>query len=296
MELNHPESNSMVLKNLQAFLSGKNSNNSNSTNGGGRRSNGTGRSPIRSRQASTTSPPNNVSMEEGKRNRSANYSSLEKELFLTAVEPYKHILEDKRFDSETLLRKSGAWKDIVIIFNSHHCVVRRDRKQLKELWKRLKDRARKSNPPAVGPSSARGSGGMTNGTSRIPMSSKAPAPRVINITTLSNGNIVPKAPGSSRFPNDLDHDESEQILQQSWSQYPSLHALALASAAQNPLDVSIKREAKSSFGDELEDCSSSFSPNLQQIPQIIFNSGKRNYLILSNHNLNVHKAMIHPYV
>lgn len=125
--------------------------------------------------------------DECKRFRSANYSALEKEIFVKAMTPYKHILEDKRVDSDTLLEKATAWRSIVTAFNSHNGVVRRDRKQLKELWKRIKDRDRRSRSGSK--------------ISPVVTTSKPPTtttPTIINITSTPI-NLAQDTPSTSKL-------------------------------------------------------------------------------------------------
>lgn len=87
------------------------------------------------------------------RQKSANFSELEKEILLELIHAKKDIIENKQNDGRMVSKKNTEWTNIEKEFNSRHGVNKRTITQLKSLWKNLKARtnSRKSDCRAYFP-------------------------------------------------------------------------------------------------------------------------------------------------
>jgi hypothetical protein len=74
------------------------------------------------------------------RQKSANFSELEKEILLELIHAKKDIIENKQNDGRMVCKKNTEWTNIEKEFNSRHGVNKRTITQLKSLWKNLKAR------------------------------------------------------------------------------------------------------------------------------------------------------------
>ncbi|XP_062584822.1 myb/SANT-like DNA-binding domain-containing protein 3 [Saccostrea cucullata] len=76
------------------------------------------------------------------RQKSANFSELEKEILLELIHARKDIIENKQNDGRMVSKKNTEWINIEKEFNSRHGVNKRTITQLKSLWKNLKARTK----------------------------------------------------------------------------------------------------------------------------------------------------------
>lgn len=76
------------------------------------------------------------------RQKSANFSELEKEILLELIHAKKDIIENKQNDGRMVSKKNTEWTNIEKEFNSRHGVNKRTITQLKSLWKNLKARTK----------------------------------------------------------------------------------------------------------------------------------------------------------
>ncbi|XP_062619358.1 myb/SANT-like DNA-binding domain-containing protein 3 [Saccostrea cucullata] len=76
------------------------------------------------------------------RQKSANFSELEKEILLELIHARKDIIENKQNDGRMVSKKNTEWINIEKEFNSRHGVNKRTIIQLKSLWKNLKARTK----------------------------------------------------------------------------------------------------------------------------------------------------------
>ncbi|XP_014777015.1 putative uncharacterized protein DDB_G0282133 [Octopus bimaculoides] len=74
--------------------------------------------------------------------RSANFTHHEKEILLSLMQTYRHIVEDKRTDGIMVKEKNAAWIELTNKYNAQNEVWTRSVKQLRQCWKNLKSRAR----------------------------------------------------------------------------------------------------------------------------------------------------------
>ncbi|GFO24408.1 myb/sant-like DNA-binding domain-containing protein 3 [Plakobranchus ocellatus] len=73
-----------------------------------------------------------------------NYTAYEKELLLEILKRYP-IIEDKGNDNSINNKKQEAWDRVTTEYNSHENVAKRDKANLKSLWKNLKIKAKKDH-------------------------------------------------------------------------------------------------------------------------------------------------------
>lgn len=105
----------------------------------------TSQSAKSSRTASTTAktkaskPEKRVRMSS---RRSANFTHHEKEILLSLMQTYRHVVEDKRTDGIMVKEKNAAWIELTNKYNAQNEVWTRSVKQLRQCWKNLKSRAR----------------------------------------------------------------------------------------------------------------------------------------------------------
>ncbi|XP_013793752.1 myb/SANT-like DNA-binding domain-containing protein 3, partial [Limulus polyphemus] len=83
------------------------------------------------------------------RKRSENFSEYEKGVFLLFVDQFRHIIEDRHNDAWMIAYKEATWDRITSAFNALPGVTKRDRKQLRELWKRIKEKSKKPKTAKV---------------------------------------------------------------------------------------------------------------------------------------------------
>lgn len=83
------------------------------------------------------------------RKRSENFSEYEKGVFLLFVDQFRHIIEDRHNDAWMIAYKEATWDKITSAFNALPGVTKRDRKQLRELWKRIKEKSKKPKAAKV---------------------------------------------------------------------------------------------------------------------------------------------------
>ncbi|XP_067133379.1 myb/SANT-like DNA-binding domain-containing protein 3 [Centruroides vittatus] len=81
--------------------------------------------------------------ENKKRSRQPDFSHRETEYLMELVEKYKHIIESKETNAVSLKKKTETWQNLTEEFNKFPEVSKRDTKNLKVLWKNLKQKARK---------------------------------------------------------------------------------------------------------------------------------------------------------
>ncbi|GAB1601177.1 putative uncharacterized protein DDB_G0282133 [Argonauta hians] len=74
--------------------------------------------------------------------RSANFTHHEKEILLSLMQTYRHVVEDKRTDGIMVKEKNAAWIELTNKYNAQNEVWTRSVKQLRQCWKNLKSRAR----------------------------------------------------------------------------------------------------------------------------------------------------------
>lgn len=78
-----------------------------------------------------------------KRQRGDNFSSYERNLFLSLCRPYIATIECKKSDSTSLQKKRDTWSQVATDFNSDSQVTIRTSNQLRDLWERIKRSAKK---------------------------------------------------------------------------------------------------------------------------------------------------------
>ncbi|XP_041984581.1 myb/SANT-like DNA-binding domain-containing protein 3 [Aricia agestis] len=84
-------------------------------------------------------------MEKSNKKRGANYTYIEKQMFLKLVDEYKHIVENKVTTSECVQAKQNAWETIAKKYNDISTTGPRSWKQLRHLYENLKQRIRKND-------------------------------------------------------------------------------------------------------------------------------------------------------
>ncbi|XP_046383030.1 uncharacterized protein LOC124153736 [Ischnura elegans] len=81
--------------------------------------------------------------------RSAEFTATEKNILCNLVEKHKSSIENKRTDSVQCEAKKKAWLAVQSEFNCHRDVVRRDVRQLKRCWEKLKGEVKKRKTAEV---------------------------------------------------------------------------------------------------------------------------------------------------
>ncbi|GFN87975.1 myb sant-like DNA-binding domain-containing protein 3 protein [Plakobranchus ocellatus] len=76
--------------------------------------------------------------------RGKNYTAYHKELHLEILKRYP-IIEDKGNDNSINNKKQEAWDRVTTEYNSHENFAKRDKANLKSLWKNLKIKAKKDH-------------------------------------------------------------------------------------------------------------------------------------------------------
>ena len=79
-----------------------------------------------------------------RKRKSANYSEMEKDVFLTTIECFKNIIETKRTDALSAKTKKETWNKITATYNSN-VTKPRTADQLQQLWRNLKKKAKEQN-------------------------------------------------------------------------------------------------------------------------------------------------------
>jgi hypothetical protein len=74
--------------------------------------------------------------------KSPNFSELEKEVLLELIGTRKNIIENKQNDGRMISKKNAEWSNIEKEFNSRYGINKRSLTQLKSLWKNLKARTK----------------------------------------------------------------------------------------------------------------------------------------------------------
>ncbi|XP_041081626.1 myb-related transcription factor, partner of profilin-like [Polyodon spathula] len=109
---------------------------------------------------------------------SRHFSELEKRVLLGLIERHRSVLESRKGDAGTVLRKQRTWQQLGAEFNGHPCVFHRDAKQLRKCWENIKARAKKtarSSAQARRAKAGAGGGGETGAKGK--QESREPGPR-----------------------------------------------------------------------------------------------------------------------
>jgi len=72
-----------------------------------------------------------------------NYSILDKEIFLSIFNKYKHIIECKQTDAKSSRQKNKTWSKVVDLYNSN-VSQKRNVEQLQQLWRNLKKKGKRA--------------------------------------------------------------------------------------------------------------------------------------------------------
>lgn len=76
--------------------------------------------------------------------RKVNFTEEERAVLMDLVTEYHHILECKKTDAVSVMRKKKTWEKLTDEFNSRHNVRPRTSKQLKKCWDNLKEKWRRA--------------------------------------------------------------------------------------------------------------------------------------------------------
>lgn len=79
-----------------------------------------------------------------KKNRTKNFDGQEKQYLIDLLQLYRNIIENKKTDSSTNLKKVAAWDEITKKFNSVNNRYIRTSEQLKNCYENIKKRAKKN--------------------------------------------------------------------------------------------------------------------------------------------------------
>ncbi|XP_041091145.1 myb/SANT-like DNA-binding domain-containing protein 3 [Polyodon spathula] len=109
---------------------------------------------------------------------SRHFSELEKRVLLGLIERHRSVLESRKGDAGTVLRKQRTWQQLGAEFNGHPCVFHRDAKQLRKCWENIKARAKKTARSSAQARRAKAGawGGEETGT-KGKQESREPGPR-----------------------------------------------------------------------------------------------------------------------
>ncbi|KAL1428494.1 hypothetical protein MTO96_002868 [Rhipicephalus appendiculatus] len=68
------------------------------------------------------------------------FTEDEKNVLITLVREFKHIIECKKTDVASTAKKNQTWTEIAKRYNANHGITRRDHLQLKKCWNNLKQK------------------------------------------------------------------------------------------------------------------------------------------------------------
>lgn len=134
-----------------------------------------------------------------KRQRGENFSSYERNVFLSLCRPYIDTIECKRSDSTSLQQKRSAWIRIADDFNSDSQVTVRTSNQLRDLWERIKRSAKKETADELREKRKTGGG---------------PMPRPVSDETKQIQSMIPShISPPAELQNTVDSDTLPQTVQ-----------------------------------------------------------------------------------
>ncbi|XP_028678413.1 myb/SANT-like DNA-binding domain-containing protein 3 [Erpetoichthys calabaricus] len=140
---------------------------------------------------------------------SRHFSELEKGVLLSLIDLHRAVLESRKGDAGTVLRKQRTWQLLAQEFNAHPCVFQRDAKQLRKCWENIKARAKKT--------AAQGRRAKLPIGERRPLGSTAKTDPLIRLETQNSQNAKDKT-GSSAGANEqglsLENPEWKNLHQQ----------------------------------------------------------------------------------
>lgn len=80
-----------------------------------------------------------------KRDRSTNFTETDRELLLTIVSQFIHIIENKKTDGATLKDKAKAWENVADAFNAATINEQRPWQKLKNSYNNIERKLKKEN-------------------------------------------------------------------------------------------------------------------------------------------------------
>ena len=136
--------------------------------------------------------------------RSANFTHHEKQVLLSLMQEYRHIVEDRHTDGVTVREKNSAWIDLTNKYNAENDVSARSVKQLRQCWKNLKSRSRVDFLRVLGEPGSNDSGtltlvppGGTSSSSSTGGSGSGNALTLVTVGGMSNSTNANEISGSS---------------------------------------------------------------------------------------------------
>lgn len=151
--------------------------------------------------------------------RSANFTHHEKQVLLSLMQEYRHIVEDRHTDGVTVREKNSAWITLTNKYNAENDVSARSVKQLRQCWKNLKSRSRVDFLRVPGEAGSNDSGtltlvppGGTSSSSNIGSGGSGSALTLLAVGGMSNSTSTNDVSGSSPSNNTSSIDNAGTII------------------------------------------------------------------------------------